>query len=408
MLVSEKIDIEYLAEKYRTPQGIYIIDGVSASAGVLPYVMAENGKEMSVGIFTSPDELFKSIHSLIGVPAVKEHPTDFHAEISDMKGIVLNAYIIGDWNIGVSVGLWGDDLLDYITRGNYELSAGYTAEIVKSDGEWYGSPYGYEKKNIVYNHLAIVERGTARNGMNNKLLIDSNRIEQLEIKENYVFNDSQKSSVKVVDFNHLDKTTQVAMKKITFIGVDGHNQTAEVDPDVYQYVIGLEKSQKSLQTKLQDSQTEIATIPSINENLQSTNQQLQDAKTSIADLEKEVEATKKMLPSLLKIAIKAQKLGVDINFDDFDSAQIMRKALEGKYPEVENLSVETLEYLFNITEPTSEPEKDSVKDSAKSSSLKKLLNGVPVTVQDSNKDKVLSSEDLSDSYIKRLRTAKAK
>lgn len=411
MLVSEKIDVQNLIEKYRTPQGIYVLEGVSASAGVLPYTVDENGKTVNVGIFTSPYELFKSISYLIGVPVVKEHPEKFNAETTNMQGICLNAYEMGEWNIGVVVGIWGETLLDYVKLGNYELSAGYTANIIKTDGNWYGSPYSYEKTDIRYNHLAVVEKGTARNGANNRIIFDSSTIK--ELKESFTFSDAKNShtisnfsnlQTEITDSQKTNSSTTEKMKQLTYIDSDGFKQVAEVDPELYQYVVSLQKTKENLTTQMEDSKSAIVNVNNITADLETAKQQLQDSKSSVIELEQKIEESKKLLPSYLKIATKAEKLGVKLNFDNFDINNVMREALKDKYPDIKNVSEETLNYLFTITEPETKKE---VTDSKKTT-IKTLLNGTQIQITDSKEDTLpITRDDLAEHSASRRRGVKS-
>lgn len=174
--LSEKID------KYATsPQGLYILSGESLNVGVLPYLI----DGVSAGIFTSPNELFaeESLSTLVGVGVTIEHPEQFLTSTDGMVEIVLSAepnYKNSDtnpdaafYNILLKVAIFDSKAIEYIKQGNNELSAGYDAEIVAEEGNWHGSPYSFVKKNIRYNHLAIVASGTARNGTSSKLLVDN-------------------------------------------------------------------------------------------------------------------------------------------------------------------------------------------------------------------------------------------
>lgn len=376
--ISEQIN------KYATsPQGLYILSGESLNVGVLPYLI----DGISVGIFTSPTELFAeySLSTLIGVGVTIEHPEQFLTSTDGMVGIVLSAepnYKNNDispdaafYNILLKVAIFDIKAIEYIKQGNNELSAGYDAEIVAEEGNWYGSPYSYVKKNIRYNHLAIVASGTARNGTSSKLLVDNNQCRDYNA---FKITDSAKVSSIAhikdsVNINEDINPTKInPMKTITLPSGKSVEVSDESYTDLHFFLADTEKTIADLTNTKSAKEKEI----------ESVTRELTDSKSTLEATKKEVEKGKDSFGKNIAIATKAEKFGIKIDYDNFDALTVMRKVLKDKYPNTDTLPLETIEYLFGITEyQAPEPEKPATPE-------------IPTTTQatDSNKSKSAMSQ----------------
>jgi hypothetical protein len=339
-----------------SPQGLYILSGESLHVGVLPYVV----DGVSVGIFTSPEELFaeESLATLIGAGATIEHPVEFLTTTDNMVGIVLSAepnYRSSEnnpdyafYNIKLKVAVFNTKAIDYIERGNNELSAGYNADIVAVDGNWHGSPYSFVKKNIRYNHLAIVAKGTARNGLESKLTTDSNQCKDYNFfnitdsKKIYAvlnINDNTYNADIPVNINDTPRKPS-PMKNILL----SSGKSVEVSDESY----------ADLHFFLEDTKKNIADLMAANsakvKEVESVTQELNDSNSALEATKKSVVNSKDNFGKYIAIATKAEKFGVKVDYENFDALAVMRKVLQDKYPNTENLPLETVEYLFSITE----------------------------------------------------------
>jgi hypothetical protein len=344
--LSEKI------EKYATsPQGLYILSGESLNVGVLPYLVDDT----SVGIFTSPYELFAedSLSTLVGVGVTIEHPEQFLISTEGMVGIVLSAEpnykISGDnpeagfYNILLKIAIFDSKAIEYIRQGNNELSAGYDAEIVAEEGTWHGSPYSYVKKNIRYNHLAIVAKGTARNGITSKLLVDNKQCKDFNafkiIDSKKVSNLAHiKDSATITEDINLPKIKP--MKTINLPSGKSVEVSDESYTDLHFYLEDTKKTIADLTATKSAKEKEVESIT----------QALTDSKSTLEATKKEVEKGKDSFGKNIAIATKAEKFGIKIDYDNFDALTVMRKVLKDKYPNTDTLPLETVEYLFSITE----------------------------------------------------------
>lgn len=344
--LSEKID------KYATsPQGLYILSGESLNVGVLPYLI----DGVSAGIFTSPNELFaeESLSTLVGVGVTIEHPEQFLTSTDGMVGIVLSAepnYKNSDtnpdaafYNILLKVAIFDSKAIEYIKQGNNELSAGYDAEIVAEEGNWHGSPYSFVKKNIRYNHLAIVASGTARNGTSSKLLVDNKQCRDYNA---FKITDSAKVSTIAHIKDSANITEDINLTKIKPMKTINLSSGKSVEVS--------DESYTDLHFYLEDTKKTIADLTATKsakeKEVESVTKELTDSKSTLEATKKEVEKGKDSFGKNIAIATKAEKFGIKIDYDNFDALTVMRKVLKDKYPNTDTLPLETVEYLFGITE----------------------------------------------------------
>lgn len=321
------------------------------NVGVLPYLI----DGVSAGIFTSPNELFaeESLSTLVGVGVTIEHPEQFLTSTDGMVGIVLSAepnYKNSDtnpdaafYNILLKVAIFDSKAIEYIKQGNNELSAGYDAEIVAEEGNWHGSPYSFVKKNIRYNHLAIVASGTARNGTSSKLLVDNKQCRDYNA---FKITDSAKVSTIAHIKDSANITEDINLTKIKPMKTINLSSGKSVEVS--------DESYTDLHFYLEDTKKTIADLTATKsakeKEVESVTKELTDSKSTLEATKKEVEKGKDSFGKNIAIATKAEKFGIKIDYDNFDALTVMRKVLKDKYPNTDTLPLETVEYLFGITE----------------------------------------------------------
>lgn len=336
--------------------------GIGGTCGVMPYVL--EGK--SHGIFLPPEELFKSINKLVNTPVVLQSHDAANNIDKNKVGIVTSAYPLDDFSIGIDMQIWDEKAQQYIERGNRELSAGYTANLVQEDSHWYGSPYSYKKSIDEFDHIVVLPEGDARNRVA-KILLNSATEESastLSEASSFVFN--------IVDSASTSTETTSAMGK-RFISIPESQAQFEVDGDVAAYIESLQSSIKQLNTSLSDTNTNLTT-------------QLNDSRatleSTLKEKEEEIANIKARLPKYLAIANKAAKLGVTIDYENFDPLTIMQQALAESYPGIESQSEETVSFLFgNLKEKAQEnqaqqAEPQTTVTDSNTTTLKSQVNSV--------------------------------
>lgn len=433
-----KTDFKSLFLKYnQSPQGIYIFEGFSISVGVLPYLVEVNGKSIATGILTSDTELFNpnSLDSLIGAAVIKEHPENFNADLKDMGGIVLSAFpgyadnpsfemssdVLG---LSIKIAVWSEELLDYISSGNSELSAGYTADIIEKEGTWHGSPYSYIKTNIIYDHLAVVEKGSARNGSKSSLLTDdktkyqsfkiitsktkkltdSITVSTIGIKEDFTENSNDNADVKkssdIIE-NELSPE-KISMKQL----VTPSGKIVQLADDIYQII------SDDFDNLIREKQSLEKTATTATKLAEDAEKQVTDSKTKEKELGQKIEESTKKFSKAVAIAAKAEKLGVVVDYSDFDASATMREALKTKYPDIDTVSEDTLFYLFNLAEiPIQKDNKKEDEDNAVEGDqvTDSITSQVKKSVKNEKKSNIEgSSEEMSRILAEKRRTRTSK
>lgn len=152
-----------------TPEGYLCVKGIAARTGVYQYLSSEldlEGPERMVGVYRSPESVFSpdSMATYADKDVTNDHPSDLvNSETfrSHSVGHVRSAAQDGE-NIVVDMIIKDQSAIDDINAGKAELSPGYLAEYVPVNGvDPYGTPYEFEQRDIVINHVAVVEAARA-------------------------------------------------------------------------------------------------------------------------------------------------------------------------------------------------------------------------------------------------------
>jgi hypothetical protein len=148
----------------RTPEGYLICHNVPIGrTGSMEYYGEEIGLEDKRGqivkVSRSPDELFSkaTMASFEGKPVANEHPSnniDLNTVSIFTKGHIQNVRKDGDFLIG-DLYITDQGLIAEIENGKREVSCGYDCLWLPVDDSQ------YEQKNIVGNHVAVVQKGRA-------------------------------------------------------------------------------------------------------------------------------------------------------------------------------------------------------------------------------------------------------
>lgn len=104
----------------------------------------------------------ESVATYENIIATDEHPNDRWIYIDNVKehqkGQVSNVKVVGDTIEGLLT-ITDQDLINKIQSGKVEVSLGYAYKLIAEDGEYNGEPYQYRYKDMIANHLSIVEKG---------------------------------------------------------------------------------------------------------------------------------------------------------------------------------------------------------------------------------------------------------
>lgn len=167
MFLTDRVSV---SKPRRTADGYLVADAKVARTGVQDYLGSELGRpDMPiVRLYRPPEEVFAqdAMHSYAYRPLTVEHPAQM-VDASSWKAVSAGqtgAEVVRDGEfVRVPLVLMDAAAIAAYESGKRELSMGYTAEIVFSDGVTPdGQAYDAVQTNLRMNHLALVDR--ARGG----------------------------------------------------------------------------------------------------------------------------------------------------------------------------------------------------------------------------------------------------
>lgn len=146
--------------------GFLKVPGRVARTGIQEYLACELGLDGDpmrvIKVMRPEDEVFNSdsLSSYNGVDVTIEHPSKFvdsesYNKIS--KGTTLDAVRDGDF-VKANLIVKSKDAIRAIESGKVELSAGYSATYDEAPED---EPYDFIQRNIIINHVAIVDKARA-------------------------------------------------------------------------------------------------------------------------------------------------------------------------------------------------------------------------------------------------------
>lgn len=139
---------------------------IATGAGVFSYY-DKNGR--IVRRLRSIDDVKAATPTLANVPITLLHPTEDVDEtnIDRLKVGSVGEAVFEVLNNKVQVKITDKKAIEAIKSGRIRaVSCGYDCRLVQESGNWQGVEYDERQTEIVYNHLALVPRGRAGDGVN--------------------------------------------------------------------------------------------------------------------------------------------------------------------------------------------------------------------------------------------------
>jgi len=167
--------------------GFMHINGVIARSGIQEYYGLELSDEAEpmkrYAVFRPSEEVLNedSLKTYINATLTDNHPDTF-VTVDNIKELHKGSSASyetfnkdGIDFVKAKLIVTDKDLIEKIKDGKIEISAGYSQNLVKEDGEFQGVPYQYKQTDIRINHIAIVDAGRCGNGCkitsDNKVII---------------------------------------------------------------------------------------------------------------------------------------------------------------------------------------------------------------------------------------------
>lgn len=179
------------------PQGFLRIPVYAARTGVQAY---RRGDGSVIREYRPPEEVFKdqAMASLRSCPFVNNHPAQMVSldNAKQLMGGFTADYVenVDNKYLKTSVIIYDKSMIEDIKRGKREVSMGYDVELDFTPGEVDGQKYDAVQRNIVHNHIALVDR--ARGGKEVRLRLDA---EGAELVDETNLNQGDKVKIKIAD-----------------------------------------------------------------------------------------------------------------------------------------------------------------------------------------------------------------
>lgn len=336
----------------RSPAGFIQTPAYLTRTGVLTYRKPDGSV---VRELRHPEDVFNadSLATLAGVPLTNNHPTRL-VDIKNIRNLAVG-YIgdtiepEGEFVKAKMVTIFDEKTILDAESGKVELSCGYEAELEEVPGVYEGEEYDVRQRNIVYNHVSIVDDGRA--GPNVRLRLDSNDAILESIADNY-----------------LTSKGDTTMEKITINGVE-----YEVSPALKPVLEKLmaekqeamdmcEKVKVDMSTKEADLQKNVdaatAKCDEVQAKLDSALEENKKIKTDSND-EKRINALAEEKMKVLSVANFV--VGKEFKADGLTNLEIKKKVLESKSIDLANKSEAYIEARYDSVAETLGSEIEAIK-----------------------------------------------
>lgn len=167
----ERIDFSSsLPKPQKTADGFWAVSGHVARTGVQEYRDSKGGIRRELRL---PEDVAASLPSFALQPLTNDHPPVMvepgNAE-KYVAGAVGDAKMDGGWVVA-PLKIYTADAIAAVEGGRVQLSVGYSCRLDYGAGEWEGQKYDATQREIVVNHVALVD--FARAGVGASLRLDA-------------------------------------------------------------------------------------------------------------------------------------------------------------------------------------------------------------------------------------------
>jgi hypothetical protein len=291
-----------------TDEGFLQGRAVVTNIGVFPYRMPDGSMRFELRL---PEEIFKkeSLSTLKMKAVTNEHPKELVTADNARKVTVgtIGEDIRHDaYNIMAPICIQDKQTIDDIKSGKRSLSCGYTADVEEVSGVWNGVAYDAVQRNIIYNHVAIVDRGRAGDAAVIKM-------------------DSKDTPIGVYKYeskkqDNLPRRDHMSLKKINLDGVE-YEAEAKVLETLSQTKVSLDSVNEELSALKADKSSLEADRDTIKEKLDNAEKEIEKLKKISPEKIDEAVATKiQLLDSAKKAEVEVKK---DMTDTDIKKAVIL-------------------------------------------------------------------------------------
>lgn len=157
-------DLGTLRPVERLPDGRVRVDALLTRSGIFRYTADDGSERLEL---RPDDEVFRpqSMRSFAVVPLTDDHPPEMLTARTAKQfavGSTGDTIVRDDNHVRGSIGVFDADTIAKMDAGKLEISCGYTCDLEDAPGVHpvYG-PYHAIQRNIVGNHVALVDQGRA-------------------------------------------------------------------------------------------------------------------------------------------------------------------------------------------------------------------------------------------------------
>ena len=327
----------------KTAEGFLVGKACLTGVGVFSYKEPDGS---IIRVLRPKDEVEKSVSGLNMKPITSKHPKEFVDADNSNKytvGAVGTDVYFDGYNAYATISINDAAAVKAVEDKEFQaLSCGYDCEREYTPGVWQGVEYDAIQRNIVYNHVALVEEGRA--------------------------GDSVRLRIGVTD--SMDDTTHkkeahVALKKTTLDGVE-----REAEAEVIVALTHAKNDAKDKAAKIESLNTEISKLQGERDALK---EEVKKAKSDDSAIQKAVDERVALLDT-------ARKFGVETK--DAKDASSIRKAVIGKAFPSMNLDGKDDSYLVAVFDTA----KASLESSQNSTNITTATDSRTVVTVDSVDD----------------------
>ncbi len=167
----EHIDLSSeLPPPVKTADGFWAVSGRVARTGVQEYRDSSGGVRRELRL---PEDVAASLPSFALQPLTNDHPpvmVDPKNASRYVAGAVGDAKLDGGW-VTAPLKIYTADAIAAVEAGRAQLSVGYSCRLDFEVGDWKGQKYDAIQRDIIVNHVALVD--SARAGEQARLRLDA-------------------------------------------------------------------------------------------------------------------------------------------------------------------------------------------------------------------------------------------
>lgn len=349
-----------------TAQGYLNANALATRVGVFTYYLGDGTIRREL---RHPDDVYNpdSMRTLQSVAVTNDHP-EMPLDSENTKkfavGFTGESVDRNEPYLGVRVTITDKATIDQVLSGEKEqLSCGYYCDLIAEKGNFQGEEYDARQKNIIYNHLAVVQEGRA--GPNVRVKLDSKDGMMRTEKESQEKKPTQENNSLLNCEGGNQKQDLKEGERMAKLNIDS------VEYEVQDGVAGvltaklkkLDECEKALVSLKADSEKLQGRCDGLESELKSKKEEIEKVK---ADSKLSAKEAVEIGKARIKLEETAKKILGEVTVDAMDDLEIKKAVIVKLKPEVKLDSKDSnyIEGMFDIVcDAISSEKSDSFKES---------------------------------------------